>query len=92
MFLALSVAGLYAARRAYRTRGAIAAGLLLGAAFCTKQAALVESVAVLAALAAGPRRRLAVVAAAAWAAASARGSPEMVEHHRAMARNGGADA
>jgi len=62
LFLALSIAGLYAARRAYRTRGAIAAGLLLGAAFCTKQAALVESVAVLAALAAGPRRRLAVVA------------------------------
>ena len=68
LFLALSVAGLCAARRAYRTRGAIAAGLLLGAAFCTKQAALVESVAVLAALAAGPRRRLAVAAAAAWAA------------------------
>ena len=68
LFLALSIAGLYAARRAYRTRGAIAAGLLLGAAFCTKQAALVESVAVLAALAAGPSRRLAVVAAAAWAA------------------------
>jgi dolichyl-phosphate-mannose-protein mannosyltransferase len=68
LFLALSVAGLYAARRAYRTRGAVAAGLLLGAAFCTKQAALMEGVAVLAALAAGPRRRLAAVAAAAWAA------------------------
>jgi hypothetical protein len=66
LFLALSVAGLYAARRADRTGGAVAAGLLLGAAFCTKQAALVESVAVLAALAAGPRRRLAAVAAAAW--------------------------
>jgi hypothetical protein len=68
LFLALSVAGLYAARRADRTGGAVAAGLLLGAAFCTKQAALVEGVAVLAALAAGPRRRLAIVAAAAWVA------------------------
>ena len=68
LFLALSVAGLYAARRADRTGGAVAAGLLLGAAFCTKQAALVEGVAVLAALAAGPRRRLAAVAAAAWTA------------------------
>jgi hypothetical protein len=66
LFLALSIAGLYAARRASRTGGAVAAGLLLGAAFCTKQAALVESVAVLAALAAGPRRRLAAVTAAAW--------------------------
>ena len=68
LFLALSVAGLYAARRAHSTGGAVATGLLLGAAFCTKQAALVESVAVLAALAAGPRRRLAAVAAAAWTA------------------------
>ncbi|HET6189264.1 MAG TPA: glycosyltransferase family 39 protein [Trebonia sp.] len=68
LFLALSVAGLYAARRARRTGGAVAAGLLLGAAFCTKQTALAEGVAVLAALAAGPRRRLAAVAAAAWAA------------------------
>jgi hypothetical protein len=68
LFLALSVAGLYAARRADRTGGAVAAGLLLGAAFCTKQAAIVEDVAVLAAMAAGPRWRLAAVAAAAWAA------------------------
>jgi Dolichyl-phosphate-mannose-protein mannosyltransferase len=67
LFLALSIAGLYAARRAYRPGGAVAAGLLLGAAFCTKQAALVEGVAVLAALAAGSRR-LAAAAAAAWAA------------------------
>jgi hypothetical protein len=67
LFLALSVAGLYAARQACRTRGAIAAGLLLGAAFCTKQTALAEGVAVLAAMAAGPRRRLAGPAAAAWA-------------------------
>jgi len=68
LFLALSVAGLYAVRRARRTRGAVAAGLLLGAAFCTKQSALVESAAVFAALAAGPRRQLAAVAAAAWTA------------------------
>jgi hypothetical protein len=68
LFLALSVAGLYAARRAHRTGGAVAAGLLLGAAFCTKQAALAEGVAVLAAMAAGPHRRLAATAATAWAA------------------------
>jgi hypothetical protein len=46
-----------------RTRGAIAAGLLLGVAFLTKQSAPAEGVAVLAALTAGPRRRLAVPAA-----------------------------
>ncbi len=68
LFLALSVAGLYAARWAGRTRGAIVAGVLLGAAFCTKQTALAEGVAVLLALAAGPRRRLAVPAAIAYAA------------------------
>jgi hypothetical protein len=68
LFLALSVAGLYAARWAGGTRGAIVAGLLLGAAFCTKQTALAEGVAVLVALAAGPRRRLAVPAAIAYAA------------------------
>ena len=63
LFLALSVAALYAARWMRRTRGAIAAGLLLGAAFLTKQTALAEGVAALAALAAGPSRRLAVSAA-----------------------------
>jgi hypothetical protein len=63
LFLALSVAALYAARWMRRTRGAVAAGLLLGAAFLAKQAALAEGVAVLAALATGPRRRLAVPAA-----------------------------
>jgi hypothetical protein len=42
--------------------------LLLGAAFCTKQSALAEGVAVLAALAVGPRRRLAVPAAITYAA------------------------
>jgi hypothetical protein len=68
LFLALSVAGLYAARWAGRTRGAIVAGLLLGAAFCTKQSALAEGVAVLVALAAGPRRRLAAPAAIAYGA------------------------
>jgi len=68
LFLAFSVAGLYAARWAGRTRGAIAVGLLLGAAFCTKQSGLAEGVAVLAVLALGPRRRLAGLAAAAYAA------------------------
>src|SRR5262249_17096165 len=63
LFLALSVAALYAARWMRRTRGAIGAGLLLAAAFGTKQTALAEGVAVLAALAAGPRRRLALTAA-----------------------------
>jgi hypothetical protein len=69
LFLALSIAGLYAARHARGTRGAIIAGLLLGAAFCTKQSALAEGVAVIAALAAAPsRRRLAVPAAITYAA------------------------
>jgi hypothetical protein len=68
LFLALSVAGLYAARWARGTSGAIIAGLLLGAAFCTKQSALVEGLAVLVALAAGSRRRLAVPAGIAYAA------------------------
>jgi hypothetical protein len=68
LFLALSVAALYAVRWMRRTRGAIVAGLLLGAAFLTKQTALAEGVAVLAALAAGPRRRLAVPAALTYAA------------------------
>ena len=68
LFLALSVAGLYAARWARHTGGAIAAGLLLGAAFCTKQSALAEGVAVLAVLAVGSGRRLAGPATAAYAA------------------------
>jgi 4-amino-4-deoxy-L-arabinose transferase-like glycosyltransferase len=62
LFLAFSTAGLYAARWMLRTRGAVAAGILLAAAFLTKQNGLAEGVAVLAALAAGPRRRLAVPA------------------------------
>ena len=61
--LALSAAALYAVRWARRTRAAVTAGLLLGAAFLTKQSALAEAVAVLGVLAAGPRRKLAVTAA-----------------------------
>jgi hypothetical protein len=68
LFLALSIAGLYVARRTRTRRGAVTAGLLLGAAFLTKQIALAEGVAVLSAIAAGPRRRLAVAAALAYAA------------------------
>jgi hypothetical protein len=63
LFLALSVGGLYAARWMRGTRGAIAAGVLLAAAVLTKQTGLAEGVAVIAALLAGPRRRLAWVAA-----------------------------
>jgi len=68
LFLALSVAGLYLVRWMRSPRGAIAAGLLLGAAFLTKQTALAEGVAVLAAVALGPRRRLAIAAALAYSA------------------------
>jgi hypothetical protein len=68
LFLALSVAGLYAARWARRPRAAITAGLLLGCAFLTKQTGLAEGTLVIAALACGPRRRLAVPAALAYAA------------------------
>jgi len=67
LFLALSVAGLYAARWARGPGGAIMAGLLLAAAFLTKQTGLAEGVALLAALACGPRRRLALLATAAYA-------------------------
>jgi hypothetical protein len=63
LFLALSVGGLYAARRMRGTPGAIAAGVLLAAAFLTKQTGLAEGVAVIAALLTGPRRRLACIAA-----------------------------
>jgi 4-amino-4-deoxy-L-arabinose transferase-like glycosyltransferase len=62
LFLAVSVAALYAARRMRRARGAIGTGLLLAAAFLTKQTGLAEGVAVLAVLAIGPRRRLALQA------------------------------
>jgi hypothetical protein len=68
LFLALSVAALYMARWMRRSRGAVAAGLLLGAAFLTKQTGLAEGVAVLTALACSPRRRLAGPAALAYGA------------------------
>jgi hypothetical protein len=63
LFLALSLGGLYAARWMSGQRGAVAAGLLLGAAAITKQTALAECVAVLGVLMTGPRRRLARTAA-----------------------------
>src|SRR5258705_433583 len=63
LFIAFSVAALYAARWMRRPRGAVATGLLLAAAFLTKQNGLAEGVAVLTALALGPRRRLAWTAA-----------------------------
>jgi hypothetical protein len=62
LFLALSIAGLYAACQMRGVRGAIALGILLAAAFLTKQTGLAEGVVVLAALAFGPRRRLALLA------------------------------
>lgn len=68
LFLALSAAALYMARWARTPRGAIMAGLLLGAAFLTKQTALAEGTAVLAAIALGPRRRLAVWATLSYGA------------------------
>jgi hypothetical protein len=68
LFLALSIAALYAARRMRGTYGAIALGILLAAAFLTKQTGLAEGVAVLAALASGPRRRLALPAGLAYGA------------------------
>jgi Dolichyl-phosphate-mannose-protein mannosyltransferase len=63
LFLALSIAGLYAARYMRGAGGAIAAGALLAAAALTKQTALAESAAVIVALLTGPRRKLACVAA-----------------------------
>ncbi len=68
LFIALCVAALYAARSMRRTRGAVATGLLLAAAFLTKQNGLAEGVAVLTALAFGPRRRLAWPAALTYGA------------------------
>lgn len=59
LFLAFSIGGLYAARWMRGPRGAVAVGVLLAAAFLTKQTGLAEGVAVAAALMAGPRRRLA---------------------------------
>ena len=63
LFLALSAAALYMACWMRRTRGAVATGALLAAAFLTKQSGLAEGVAILAALGCGPRRRLALPAA-----------------------------
>jgi hypothetical protein len=63
LFIALSAAALYSARWMRRTRGAVATGLLLAAAFLTKQNGLAEGIAVLTALSFGPRRRLAGLAA-----------------------------
>jgi len=63
LFLALSIGALYAARWMRGTPGAVAAGVLLAAAALTKQTGLAEGVLVVAALLAGPRRRLACVAA-----------------------------
>jgi hypothetical protein len=68
LFIALSVAALYAARWMRRTRGAVVTGLLLAAAFLTKQNGLAEGVAVLTALAFGPRRHLAWPAALTYGA------------------------
>jgi hypothetical protein len=68
LFIAFSVAALYAARWMRRTRGAVTTGLLLAAAFLTKQNGLAEGVAVLTALAFGPRRRLAWLAAMTYGA------------------------
>ena len=68
LFIALSVGALYTARWMRRSRGAVATGLLLAAAFLTKQNGLAEGVAVLTALAFGPRRRLAWPAALTYGA------------------------
>jgi hypothetical protein len=68
LFLALSIAGLYAARHMRAARGAVAAGVLLAAAALTKQTGLAEGVAVFAALLTTPRRRLTCVAALTWGA------------------------
>jgi Dolichyl-phosphate-mannose-protein mannosyltransferase len=68
LFLALSVAALYAARRMRSARGAAGTGLLLAAVFLAKQTGLAEGVVVLAVLAFGPRRRLALQAALTYGA------------------------
>ena len=68
LFLALSVAGLYAVRRMRGPRGAVAAGVLLAAVALTKQTGLAEGVVVLAVVLAGPHRRLGALVALAEAA------------------------
>jgi hypothetical protein len=57
LFLVFSLAGLYTARWMRRPGGAVAAGLLLAAAFLTKQSALAEAAAITVALLVDPRRR-----------------------------------
>ena len=68
LFIALSAAALYSARWMRRNRGAVATGLLLAAAFLTKQNGLAEGIAVLTTLAFGPRRWLAGLAALTYGA------------------------
>ena len=68
LFIALSAAALYSARWMRRNRGAVATGLLLAAAFLTKQNGLAEGIAVLTTLAFGPRRWLAALAALTYGA------------------------
>lgn len=63
LFLALSIGGLYAARRMRGPRGAVVAGVLLAAAGLTKQTGFAEAAVLPAVLFLGPRRRLACVAA-----------------------------
>ncbi len=69
LFLTFGLAGLYAARWMRRPRGAVAAGLLLAAAFLTKQTALAEAVAIVAVLLFGAARRLAMITAGTFAVA-----------------------
>ncbi len=71
LFLFFSLAGLYAARWTRRPAGAVAAGLLLGAAFLTKQSALAEAVAISVAVLCGRRRRLGAVLAVTFAGVAA---------------------
>ncbi|WP_433345944.1 glycosyltransferase family 39 protein [Microtetraspora malaysiensis] len=71
LFLAFSLAGLYGARWMRRTRGAVASGALLAAAFLTKQSALAEVAVVTAVLLCGTARRLAVIMAGTFAGAVA---------------------
>ncbi|MEU0568023.1 glycosyltransferase family 39 protein [Nonomuraea sp. NPDC005983] len=67
LFLLFSLAGLYVARWMRGPGGAVVAGLLLAAAFLTKQSALAEAVAITVALVCGRQRRPAAVLAATFA-------------------------
>lgn len=88
LFLALSVSALYTARWARDRRDAVLAGVLLAAVFLTKQNGLAEGVAVLAALACGPRRRLAGPAALTYAGLLA-GSTLVLEGYAALVHSQG---